>query len=50
MDGCDVDVDGDGVDGVDVDGDNDVWLLIVTKPNCDLGSSCGMNWKQLTLD
>ena len=64
MDGCDLDDDDDGVDGVDgvdvvdvvdVDGvdfdvDNDAWLLIVTKPMCDLGSSCGMNWKQLTLD
>ena len=64
--------DGDGVDSVDVDnvyvdnvddvdeGDGDVfddWLLSVTRPNCDFGSSCelfmlfcGMNVKQLTFD
>ena len=50
VDGVDV---GDGfdVDGVDVDVDD---VLIVTRPNCDLGSSCelicGMNVKQLTFD
>ena len=51
MDGCDLDDDGDGVDGVDGDGvDVDGVDLIEANPNCDVDGSCGMNWKQLTLD